>query len=332
MFDPRTPAGREAYGLASPDVRPAIDQLAIARFRLRPGEDGSCLNLYRPENPRIVAPEAGFVERGGRFTFAGSLAATDAERANPWLLLDRRLDDGAVPAIVDATSLQYVFHRSLGDDIVIERTGDVPLRLRVVASLSHSIFQSEVVIGESNFVRLFPQNEGYRVWLIGAPAEQAEAVVTLLESRLSDLGIEVSATADRLRAYEQVENTYLSTFQALGALGLVLGTFGLGAVLVRNILERQREVALLQAVGYRRGHVRALVVSETALLVLAGLVIGAGCAVLAVQPALAAQGGGVPFGVIGGVAGAVIVSGLAASLVATAVASRLPLLAALKSE
>ena len=39
-----------------------------------------------------------------------------------------------------------------------------------------------------------------------------------------------------------MENTYLSTFQTLGGLGLVLGTFGLAAVLLRNVLERRREL------------------------------------------------------------------------------------------
>ena len=52
---------------------------------------------------------------------------------------------------------------------------------------------------------------------------------------------------DRIAAFHRVENTYLSTFQSLGALGLLLGTAGLAAVLLRNVLERRRELALLRA-------------------------------------------------------------------------------------
>ena len=85
-----------------------------------------------------------------------------------------------------------------------------------------------------------------------APAGREAAITEALEIELSDFGLEVDRPVERLRAYQQVENTYLSTFQALGALGLLLGTFGLGAVLVRNVLERRREVALLQAVGFER--------------------------------------------------------------------------------
>ena len=32
---------------------------SITRFRLRPGDETSCLTLYRPTNPRIIAPEPG---------------------------------------------------------------------------------------------------------------------------------------------------------------------------------------------------------------------------------------------------------------------------------
>jgi putative ABC transport system permease protein len=332
MYDPMLPAGRNTYGLDSPELQPILQDLTIDRFRLRPGDDGSCLNLYRPENPRLLAPTPQFVQRGGRFAFAGSLARSEAERANPWLLLNRDTGDGSVPAIVDATSLAYVFHKALGDDIMIARSEGAPVRLRVVATLSHSIFQSEVLVAEQQFVRLFPQNEGYRVWLVATPATRAGSIATLLEQRLSDFGVEVSATADRLLAYQRVENTYLSTFQALGALGLVLGTLGVGAVLLRNILERQREVALLQAVGYGARDVRLMIVSETGLLVSIGLLMGILCALLAVQPALARQGGGLPLAPIGGVVAAVSAAGLVSSLVAAGVALRLPLIASLRAE
>jgi putative ABC transport system permease protein len=332
MYDPATPQGRQSYGFDSPDVAALLTDVTVDRFRLRPGDDGSCLNLYRPENPRILAPTPQFVSRGGRFTFAATLAQDDAERANPWLLLNRDQGDGAIPAIVDATSLTYVFHKSLGDEIAIERTGGPPVRLRVVATLSHSIFQSEVIVADQQFVRLFPQNEGSRVWLVVAPPARMTEIARMLEERLSDFGLEASDTAERLRAYQRVENTYLSTFQALGALGLVLGTFGLGAVLLRNILERQREIALLQAVGYSPGHVRWMILSETTLLVLLGLALGVACALLAVQPALARQGGAAPVALVGGGFVAVVLAGAIASMVAASVALRLPLLASLKAE
>jgi hypothetical protein len=105
--DPNTPGGRDALNLFDLD-----DSARFEPFRLRPGDDASCLNLYEPRNPRILAPRDGFLEQG-RFTFAESLAATPAERGNPWLLLERQEPDGVVPVIADANSMTYVLHRAL---------------------------------------------------------------------------------------------------------------------------------------------------------------------------------------------------------------------------
>jgi hypothetical protein len=332
MYDPMTAEGRRQYGLDSPDLASTLNGVTIDRFRVRAGDDASCLNLYRPDNPRIIAPSPAFVARGDRFTFAATLAESDAERANPWRLLEKALPDGAIPAILDATSLEYVFHAGLGDEIVVPGLNGEPAHLRVVASLSHTVFQSEILIGDAAFVRLYPRQEGHRLWLVDGDPARRDAIRRVLEDRLTDAGLVASDPSERLRAYQQVENTYLSTFQALGALGLVLGTLGLGAVIVRNVLERRREMALLAAVGYRPGSVRLLVAGEVGLIVAVGVLVGAAAALVAVQPAIARQGGALPLAVIGGVIAAVAASGAIATLIGTAVAVRLPLVASLKSE
>src|SRR4030095_316587 len=125
------------------------------RFRVRQGEDASCLNLYRPTNPTIIAPEPGFIERG-RFAFASSLATSDAERTNPWLLLQRHFEDGAVPVIADATSMEYVLHVGVGETMSMETGAAQPLTLRFVGSLRDSVLQGELVIADEQFVRQFP--------------------------------------------------------------------------------------------------------------------------------------------------------------------------------
>ena len=88
---------------------------------------------------------------------------------------------------------------------------------------------------------------------------------------LADFGADARSTADRIAEFHRVENTYLSTFQTLGGLGLLLGTVGLAAVLLRNVLERRRELALLGAVGYGLPRLFVIVVTESALLLISGL-------------------------------------------------------------
>jgi putative ABC transport system permease protein len=317
VHDANTPAGREALNLSD-------DNVTFVNLRVRPGDDTSCLNLYQPRNPKIVAPPESFLH-DNRFTFQSSLD----EQANPWLLLDRQFDNGGVPVIGDANSLTYVLHVKVGDELVIDHSSG-PLRLLIVGALSDSIFQSELLMSEKNFLRLFPEQEGYRMFLIDAP--NPLQVSTVLEDHLSDFGFDVVSTTERLANFHRVENTYLSTFQMLGGLGLMLGTFGMAAVLLRNVFERRKELALLRAVGYNSSHFATMVITENVLMLVCGLAVGFVCALLAITPVLFERGGR-PFNTsLGLLLLAVLLSGAIASLVGTLAALRSPLLPSLRAE
>ena len=99
----------------------------------------------------------------------------------------------------------------------------------------------------------------------------------LLKNVLAGNGVEVTSTAERLKSYLDVENTYLATFQALGGLGLLLGTLGLAVVLLRSVWERRGELALLRALGYRHSALGWLVLAENGWLACARPVNRNGC-------------------------------------------------------
>jgi ABC-type antimicrobial peptide transport system permease subunit len=330
LATPNDPAGREALVVNAPD----FSRIRFTRFRLRPGQDASCLNLYRPTTPTIIAPEAGFIEQG-RFAFAASMAATDAERANPWLLLRRQSTD-TIPVIADATSLEYALHASVGDTFAMDVGAEKPIVLQFVGALSDSVLQGQLVVSEEHFTKLFPSIQGYRFFLVDDPAAvnqaAADRLAGILERELAPFGLDAVTTAERLEAFHRVENTYLSTFQALGGLGLLLGTIGLSAIMFRNVLERRRELALLRAVGYGPRHVSTVIVAEAALLVGVGLVAGAACAVLAVAPAWFSRGGSRPGIGLLILLLSVAVAGLISSLIAARAALRGRLLESLAVE
>jgi ABC-type lipoprotein release transport system permease subunit len=301
IHNPSTKEGREALNL------PPMADVEIVPFRLRPGDDASCLNLYQPRNPRILAPPAAF---------------------NHWPQLNSKTPnsksaDGTVPAIADANSMEYVLHLKVGEEFVLNG-----VRFRMVDALQDSIFQSELLISEDNFLRLYPQVEGFRFFLLKAP----QAAVPVLENALSDYGFDIQSVSARMASFHRVENTYLATFRALGGMGLVLGTIGLAAIVLRNVLERRKELGLLRAVGYQPRHLAFIVLAENLLLLLLGLGTGTLCALLAVAPAVTLRGGHLPITSLCLLLGAVLVTGTAASLGATAVVLRAPLLAALRSE
>ena len=312
FWDLNTPAGRDNLNLS------AVKDTKFFAFRLRPGEDASCLNLYEPRTPRVLGASRAFLDLN-RFSFTETVAKAE----NPWLLLDADPQDGAIPAIADANSITYVLHHKVGD--VFDAGG---VKVKLVAALDDSIFQSELIVSEKNFTRVFPDEQGFRYFLIDGPP----TIAAPLDDALSDYGFDVVSTPERLAAYHRVENTYLSTFQALGGLGLLLGTLGLGAVLLRNVMERRKELALLRAVGYRPAHLRTMVIAENAYLLIAGTVIGAVSALVAILPAFLQRGGHLPNPSLALLLLAVPVAGMAASLIAVRIVARAPLLETLHAE
>jgi ABC-type antimicrobial peptide transport system permease subunit len=273
------------------------------------------------------------IERGG-FLFVGSLAGTPATQANPWRLLDTPADGSAaapIPVFAEQNSVMWMLKSSLGGVLEIPRDTGPPIHVHIAGILQDNPFQSELWMSEANFLRLFPGHEGYNVFLIETtPAQQAEAA-RLLETALSERGFDVGTTAERVAAYQAVVNTYLSTFQALGGLGLLLGALGLAVVLLRGVWERRGELALLRALGFRRSTLGWLVLVENVCLLLLGLGVGTLSALIAVAPH-AAGGGQVPWLRLAGLLGLVLVVGLAAGAAALVNTLRAPLIPALRRE
>ena len=306
----------------------ALDGVQVIPLRSQPGDDASCLNLYRPETPRLIGVPDTLIERGG-FAFQKTLPLPEG-RTNPWSLLHQDIEPGVVPAFADANSAMWILHLGLGKDLVMQDEFGNGVTFRLVGLFRTSIFQSELIVAEDRFLEHFPSRSGYGTFLIDAPWDRAEEVAQSLESALAPFGFDATTTRARLEAYKVVEHTYMATFQVLGGFGLLLGTIGLGIVLVRNVVERRGELATLRAFGFRRATLGWLVLTENAFLLLVGLAIGAGAALAGVAPRLAQihtswTGLGLTLAAIAAV-------GMLASIAAVAGALRVPLLPALKAE
>jgi len=355
--DLSTDAGLAELGFSQSDRRLLAECTTIA-LRVRAGEDASCLNLYRPRQPRILGLPQKFIDRGG-FVFADHLPldrpATNARGAkqpqrpgsprdgaappNAWQLLQRRLPPDAdgiprVPVILEKNTANYSLHlwKGVGQTLDITDEHGRTVRLVIVGLLSNSIFQGDLLISEQAFLEYFPGSGGYRFLLVETPPGKTAAVQRVLERNLADYGFGAQTTGERLAGFLAVQNTYLSTFQSLGGLGLLLGTFGLGAVQLRNVVQRRGELALMRAAGFRRATLARMVLIENVLLLAAGLLAGVLPAGMAVLPHLLGGGAGVPFAALAGLLGLVVLVGLVSGSVAVGAVVRAPLLAALREE
>lgn len=308
-------------------TREILARSEVLALRVLPGDDVSCLNLYQPQSPRILGVPPQQAERGG-FRFQRLVEKRD----NPWTLLFEEREDGVVPAFGDNESMTWILKLGLGDELVIENERGEPVTLRLVGLLEKSLFQSEILISEASFEHHFPSRSGYSAFLFDPPRDRSEELAEGLEAGLDAYGFDATSTQERLQRFQAVFNTYLATFQTLGGLGLLLGTLGLAAILLRNVMERRGELATLRALGFRRRSLGLLVVAENGLLLAMGVAIGSAAALLAVAPHLVTGNAMVPWGSLAATLLLILAVGMLASVAAVRSALRAPLLAALKGE
>lgn len=335
LYDLNTADGRKKLQLnAAPgsQAAKALEAMRVVPFRVKPGEDASCLNLYQTRVPTILGmPES--IADEGRFAFAmGSwqgLVQRDQQTSAP---SNKGETIPVVPVLGDLNTLMFSMHKSVGQTIAVPNDDHPQHELKIAGMFQDSVFQGVLVMREDDFSKLYPQQKGFRYFLIEVPPELAEAASSLLETELAEYGFDAEPVSERLARFLSVQNTYLSTFQTLGGLGLLLGTFGLATVMLRNVLERQSELALLRAVGFRAGSVGLLVLYENAFVLSWGLLAGAISALLAVAPNLASRSGDVPLGSLLGLIGIVFLTGMLAAAFAVRSAVKLPIVQTLRGD
>jgi ABC-type lipoprotein release transport system permease subunit len=286
LHDLNSEAGRKALKLTGG----GLDGIGAVQFRVHEGDDASCLNLNRAQQPRLWGVQPESLKERNAFRFAA-----EVEQGKEWDQLHKDPQDGFVPAVGDEPTIKWALGKKVGDEIEYTDETGRPFRVRIVGMLESSVLQGSLVIGENEFTARFPSVDGYQVFLIDAPADKTDAVAQELASGLRDYGLMLTPAKERLAVFDAVENTYLSIFAALGSLGLVLGSIGLGLVVLRNMLERRGELSMLRAVGFDKGRLKRMVFYEHWPLCLAGLGCGTVAAIVAVIPALQSRGGQVPF-------------------------------------
>ncbi|MCC6143061.1 MAG: FtsX-like permease family protein, partial [Candidatus Hydrogenedentes bacterium] len=315
-------SGTGGFELYAETTLPVLDPESIATaagqlvpLRVLDGDDASCLNLNQALRPRVIGVDPGSL--AGRFG--------EGPDTTLWPLLDQADDPDVIPALVgDSDTAMWTLKKSTGPDgdvllyrddlgreVKLKLVGKLPMRL--------SVFQGNVLISSKHFTERWPSREGFRAFLVDTPAAERDAVGEALRKDLDREGVEVMTTVDRLEMFHAVEATYLNMFLILGGLGLLLGAAATGVVVLRNLLERRWEIALLRALGFSAAAVFRVFAMECALLLGIAMAMGGAASVLAMLPAvLGAHGSASAFwrlAVLLFVAGCAAASGYAALVV-----------------
>lgn len=317
-------AGIEAFGLDE-ELMGSVD---VVPFRVLEGDDASCLNLNRAQRPVLTGVAAELLAERKAFAFA-------AGREGGWSSLQKvaSIEGMAViPAIADQATAMWGLGKGVGDRLTYQDAQGRDFEVELVGLLAGSVLQGKVVISEQAFLEKYPNAPGYRYFLVDSPADKASELAAHLTRQLEKRGLAMEPAQARLEAFLAVQNTYIGIFTVLGGLGVLLGTAGLGVLVARHVLERRGELSLMQALGFKAGALRGMVLSEHLLLLVAGLVLGAVCAFVAVWPSVQQSGQGLPWGFLGGLWMTVLGFGVLVCAIAVVGAVRGRLIEAIRQE
>jgi putative ABC transport system permease protein len=278
--------GEEAAELFDLDSS-LLEDIKIVPLRSHGGDDASCLNLHQSTSPPLYGLDVHSIL--GRFKFV----------EGNWSELKKPYPNRIVPAVVDQNTLLWSLKKRAGDRIPYLDGKGEKFEVEICAVVQGSFLQGALYISEKDWLRNFPQRGGYQQFWIGGEGKESLAVAHL-EDRLLNYGLRSESTLDRLKKLKQVENTYLSIFQALGALGVILGTVGLFVVVLRNLWERREEQALLSALGYSFHQLKKIYYTENVRVVFFGIILGVCAGFMGLVPALIKKINDISYLAIGG--------------------------------
>ena len=318
-LDLQSAAGLDLYALDAEDLA----GVNIVMLRANNDEETSCLNLNQSTRPRLWGVNTTYLADEQAFPFMQALAT----EASPWTLLGEKRE-GRIPVIGDVNSILWSMGKGLGSQFVYADEFGVEHELEVVALLQDTILQGGLLMDERYFSELFPSTAGYRNALIDCPPQRSDELRDLLESSLRRQGFTMESSVDRLSRYASVRNAYIQIFQSIGALGIALGSIGIAAIVLRYVLERRAEFALMRASGFTLDAIKRQVFAEHSIILCLGLLLGLVTALLTLLPlGQFEQLGQVVVPLL-----FILVCGLLATYIASRIALRGQILSALRDE
>ncbi len=248
---------------------PVLGNLEIQQARKVGQEGATCSNLDPGLSPALLGVSAAFW-LDSDFQFQSP--DTD-DPARLWALLDRDMDP--IPVFVDHNTLRWLLQGELGSVFEIQDQAGQGREVVVVGIIRSTILTATFIMSEANLDRLYPTTAAYRYYLFKVPSGAAvDQVARQLESELFILGMDTETVLEAVKRSMGYEHSFIALFQAFLALGLVMGLGGLGMAALRSVIEREREVGILRALGFDRKEVLRMFMFESSFIATMGILVG----------------------------------------------------------
>lgn len=193
------------------------------------------------------------------------LQVRDTNAARAEMGLPGRLD------VADGEIIVSTHHGGLGQEVTLDgASGPVTLKVRRSDSLP---YEAASVSG-ATFDALGGDPVRSEVWVKLADRTAMGTISDVVEVMGTNPNVEVEGGAVMAGMLNEVLGVILLVLSALLGVAVVIALVGVSNTLGLSVIERQRESALLRALGMQRSGLRAMLLIEALLLALFGTVVG----------------------------------------------------------
>ena len=235
QYDLNNPASRRHLSLADLD-----DDAHFLQLAKHTEDEASCWNLNQVAAPSVLGMDIRDIADFGIDT-------------------TKFADHTSLSVAIDHEALLWSMMKETGDTLTYTSNDGRAMKVVIATSYPTGVFHGNAIMPMEQFRSLWPGETGSKVLLVKTKEGSTNtadhdsttmSVSTLLSSALSDYGVTLTSTADRLRRFFEVTDAYLSIFMSLGGLGLLLGLASLLIVIRKNIAARQQETELYKTLGF----------------------------------------------------------------------------------
>ncbi|HXH09803.1 MAG TPA: FtsX-like permease family protein [Alphaproteobacteria bacterium] len=181
-------------------------------------------------------------------------------------------------SVIVSENFRNRFGLGRGDTLILP-TPKGPHRFRIAGvSIDYSSDQGTVVMHWAIFRQYWTEGVVDSVGVFLQPGASPEAVATEIRRRFGSAHrlFIFSNQTFKAEIYQLIDQSFVITY-ALEVIAVAIGILGIANALYTAVLERQREISVLRALGAFRHQVRKIIMLESGLLGILGVAVGTLC-------------------------------------------------------
>lgn len=222
-------------------------------------DEASCLNLNKVSTPTVLGISLGDIQGFGVDTTL--LSSNNIQGVNNY------------PVLIDQEALIWSLMKSVGDTLHYSSSNGEPINLIIAGTYPTGIFHGSALMNKNIFRKIWKEESGSKIFLVRTNKE--EETKNLLEIALSQYGVSICTTTERIEQFFSVTDTYLAIFLTLGGLGMIIGIFCLIIVIRKNLVSRRLNIDTMRCLGFDKETIRQQLYKENIIVPITAIAAGA---------------------------------------------------------